>query len=257
MSCMDLTVGVSTALLSSGLLPLKQEHNHIPRRSSTLKEYAKKSFPNENIYEELKTPLSTFNKGDAQQFLFNSNKTRTMKTTNDVNIRTPSMKTKANHVLINAKSAMKKGISEPNLAKVSRTKSTASTFFSPRGLLDRFKRILPLSLSKQSINQQDNNGMTIDSDDSASTSSENNDDIRTSKLDHVSRVKNVYDTLGMYNKFDVLYFLIGAKYDRIDSVVVDRKGMAVLVRTKSSLCSLSCLYSVVSFISIEMLLFLI
>ena len=90
---------------------------------------------------------------------------------------------------------MKKGISEPNLAK---TKSSSSASpFSPRGLLDRFKRMLPLSLSKQSLNEM--NGMTIDSDDSTSTSSENNDDIRTSRLDHVSRVKNVYDTLSHSN----------------------------------------------------------
>jgi hypothetical protein len=80
---------------------------------------------------------------------------------------------------------MKKGISEPNLAK--------GKFFSPRALFDRFKRILPLSLSKQSLN--DTTAMTIDSDDSESLSSEYDDHLRTSRLDHVSRVKNVYDTL--------------------------------------------------------------
>ncbi|CAF5152637.1 unnamed protein product, partial [Rotaria sp. Silwood1] len=42
------------------------------------------------------------------------------------------------------------------------------------------------------------NTMTIDSDDSISISSENNDDIRTSRLNHVSRVKDVYDSLGMF-----------------------------------------------------------
>ena len=101
---------------------------------------------------------------------------------------------------------MKKGISEPNLPKVSRSKSPASTFFSPRHLIDRFKRILPLSSSKQSLNEKISHphdpvtsAATIDSDDSASTSSENNDHLRTSRLDHVSRVKSIYDTLSTSN----------------------------------------------------------
>ena len=109
--------------------------------------------PKENIYEELKPTLTPI-----------------------------PIKIKENRL----KSPMKKGISEPNLAK--------TRFFSPRSLFDRFKRILPLSLSKQSLNDT-NNGMTIDSDDSDSLSSDTNDDLRTSRLDHVSRVKNVYDTL--------------------------------------------------------------
>jgi hypothetical protein len=161
--------------------------------------------PRENIYEELKTPISTFNKHDVQQFLSTKKNTQTMKTiSNDVAFRTPTTKTKLNHPFANVKSAMKKGISEPNLAK---TKSS-STFFSPRGLINRFKRILPLSLSKQSLNEKsihDSNAIAIDSDDSASTISENNDDIRTSRLDHVSRVKNVYDTLGMYHEKERIY----------------------------------------------------
>jgi hypothetical protein len=170
---MDLTAGVSSALLSSGLLPLEKDKIH-----------TKKFIPKEHIYEELKTPLSTFTKDDFEEFLFQNSKTQTI--SNNV---TPQIKTKINHSLRNLKSPMKKGISEPNLAK--------TKFFSPRSLIDRFKRILPLSLSKQSLN--DTNTMTIDSDDSISISSENNDYIRTSRLDHVSRVKNVYDTLGMFN----------------------------------------------------------
>ena len=201
-SCMDLTAGVSSALLSSGLLPLENKHTPIQRKSNTLVKDTKNFKPKENIYEELKTPVSTLN----------NNKMQLMKTaSNSSTHRTSTMKIKGNRSLISNKSAMKKGISEPNLAK---TKSSSSTFFSPRNLIDRFKRILPLSLSKQSLNEKsfiDANGMNIDSDDSASTTSENNDDIRTSRLDHVSRVKNVYDTLGMYKK---VYFSMEIKEKR-------------------------------------------
>jgi hypothetical protein len=150
---MDLTAGVSNALLSSGLLPLEKAER--PTK--------------ENIYEELKPPIPT---------------------------PTPRIKSKLNHSLINInKSPMKKGISEPNLAK--------GKFFSPRALFDRFKRILPLSLSKQSLN--DTTAMPIDSDDSESLSSENNDHLRTSRLDHVSRVKNVYDSLSSGNHMNSLF----------------------------------------------------
>jgi hypothetical protein len=166
---MDLTAGVSNALLSSGLLPLEKDEIH-----------TKKFVPKENIYEELKTPLSTMDKS---------------KIPTNSNDLTPRMKTKTNHSLINSKSAMKKGISEPNLTK--------TRFFSPRALIDRFKRILPSSLSKQSLNET--NGMAIDSEDSESTSSETNDDMRTSRLDHVSRVKNVYDTLNTGNHMTSLF----------------------------------------------------
>ncbi|CAF2803273.1 unnamed protein product [Rotaria sp. Silwood2] len=202
-SCMDLTAGVSSALLSSGLLPLDTDDTNIECKSNILFDNIKKFVPNENIYEELQTPLSTIDKqDDVQKFLFNNNnKTQTMKiSSNYVTLGTSTIKTKVDYPLTNVKSAMKKGISEPNLAK---TKSSHSTFFSPRALIDRFKRILPLSLSKQSLN--DTNTVTIDSDDSVSISSENNDDIRTSRLDHVSRVKNIYDSLSMYNAY---YFLI-------------------------------------------------
>jgi hypothetical protein len=151
---MDLTAGVSNALLSSGLLPLDKEE----------------FIPKEHIYEELKSPLSTFNYSKSQTISNNI--------ISQIKIKE------------NSKSIMKKGISEPNLAK--------TKFFSPRSLINRFKRIFPLSSSKQSLN--DTNVITNDSDDSISISSENNDHIRTSRLDHVSRVKNVYDTLGIFNK---------------------------------------------------------
>jgi hypothetical protein len=155
-SCMDLTAGVSNALLSSGLLPLEKE-----------------ILPKEHIYEELKNVIQP----TKMQTLSNNRKPE----------RNDSLKT--------PKSIMKKGISEPNLAK--------TKFFSPRSLINRFKRILPLSLSKQSLN--DINEMTIDNDDSSSTSSESNDQIRTSRLDHVSRVKNVYDTLSTGNHMTNLF----------------------------------------------------
>ncbi|CAF5001693.1 unnamed protein product, partial [Rotaria sp. Silwood1] len=171
-SCMDLTAGVSSALLSSGLLPLDKDHTDMECKSNILFDNTKTILPNENIYEELKTPLATLDKNDAQQFLFNTNtnNTNNKRLSNDIIFHSSTTKTKVNHLLIHEKSAMKKGISEPNLAK---TKSSSSTFFSPRSLIDRFKRILPLSLSKQSLN--DTNTMTIDSDDSISISSENND----------------------------------------------------------------------------------
>jgi hypothetical protein len=201
-SCMDLTAGVSNALLSSGLLPL--EHTRPTRRSSnTPSKTTKKSIPNENIYEELKTPTATINKkDDSQQFLFNSSQPESKKP--DVILRTPTSKSKINHPSSTIKSAMKKGISEPDLAKRSRSKSP----FSPRGLIDRFKRMLPTSLSKQSLNEKvsnhNDNITTNDSDDSGSTSSENNDHLRTSRLDHVSRVKNVYESLSTTNNMPSL-----------------------------------------------------
>ncbi|CAF4792141.1 unnamed protein product [Rotaria sp. Silwood1] len=199
-SCMDLTAGVSSALLSSGLLPLDKDHTDMECKSNILFDNTKTILPNENIYEELKTPLATLNKDDAQQFLFNTNTNNNKRLSNDIIFHSSTTKTKVNHLLIHEKSAMKKGISEPNLAK---TKSSSSTFFSPRSLIDRFKRILPLSLSKQSLN--DTNTMTIDSDDSISISSENNDDIRTSRLNHVNRVKDVYDSLGSGNHIKNLF----------------------------------------------------
>lgn len=94
--------------------------------------------------------------------------------------------------------SMKKGISEPNLAK--------TRFFSARSLLDRFKRILPLSLSKQSLN--DLNSMTIESDDNDETdslSSDINDQFRRSRLDHVNRINHIYDTITNENHFMNLF----------------------------------------------------
>jgi hypothetical protein len=175
-SCMDLTAGVSNALLSSGLLPLEHKHKPIPKRSSIISEKTirKISISNEKTSEELKTP---------------KNNSQSQSKKSDIPISTPIIKSKSTPSSI--KSKMKKGVSEPNLAKRSRSKSP----FSPRGLIDRFKRILPLSSSKQSLNTQN------DSDDSGSTSSDNNDNLRTSRLDHVSRVKNVYDGLNTSNLF--------------------------------------------------------
>jgi hypothetical protein len=188
---MDLTAGVSNSLLSSGLLPL--EHKHIPHRSSITseKKLKKSSISNENTSEELQTPPSKILKGNTQQFLFNNSQPQSKKS--DVSGRTSINKLKTT-------TNMKKGVSEPNLAKRSRSKSP----FSPRSLLNRFKRILPLSLSKQSLNQNDN-PTTNDSDDSGSTSSENNDNLRTSRLDHVSRVKNVYESLNISNHISNLF----------------------------------------------------
>jgi hypothetical protein len=172
---MDLTAGAANALLPPSRLPLKYEPSIVPRRSSIISEKTrKKSVRHEHIYEEPKlndTQLKSIDKNDAI-------------------IRIPTTK-------ISVKSIMKKGVSEPNLAKTSQNRSP----FSPRGLFDRFKRILPLSSSKLSLNDKstninDNQTITNDSDDSASTSSENNDNIRSSKLDHVSRVKSVCDSLG-------------------------------------------------------------
>jgi len=96
---------------------------------------------------------------------------------------TPKTKSKVNQP---SKTNMKKGVSEPNLNKRSRSKSP----FSPRGLLDRVRRALPiLSASKQSLNHND-------SDDSASSISEHNEQrIRISKLDHVCRVKSSYESV--------------------------------------------------------------
>lgn len=197
---MDLTAGVSSVLLSSGLLPLDQDHFDLETKSNVSLDHPKKFTQHENIYEELKTPISTLNKNDVNQIPIDNRKAQTMKTLpNDIKHPTPIIKSKVDHPLTHTKSVMKKGVSEPNLAKAKST-SSSSTFFSKRGLIERFKRILPLSLSKQSLNEKsfnDISGMAIDSDDSASTTSENNDDIRTSRLDHVSRVKNVYDSLGM------------------------------------------------------------
>ncbi|CAF1456154.1 unnamed protein product, partial [Adineta ricciae] len=192
-SCMDLTAGVSSALLSSGLLALDKQCLHTDQSADIV--------PDENIYEELKTPLPTLTRDDGEQFQFHTKRAQTMKTIScETRFQAPIPKPKTNRPFANIKSAMKKGVSEPNLAK---SKTASSTFFSPRGLINRFKRILPLSLSKQSLN--DSHAVTIDSDDSGSTTSETTDDIRTSRLDHVSRVRNVYDTLGSGSHLSSLF----------------------------------------------------
>ena len=199
---MDLTAGVSNALLSGGLLPLEHQPTEIPRRSSNVSEIKTRFADVENDNGALKSP-STAVKVDPtpQPTLYNSSHAAPAveKSSKRTGIfHTPTIKRKNNEKLV-----MKKGVSEPNLAKNPRSKSPGSTFFSPRHLIDRFKRMLPLSTSKQSLNEKvihlsENNPLraTVDSDDSGSTSSENNDHHRLSRLDHVSRVRSIYDTLG-------------------------------------------------------------
>ena len=183
---MDLTAGVSHALLASGLLPADDtNHRSLQHRSSTLPQNLKNVNEHENIYEELKvTPTSTFK----------SSPTPTMKSTgHDTSHRRPRNGMKGAR-------PMQKGISEPNLVKVNRT---SSPFFSPRGLINRMKRMLPLSLSKQSLTSINGSAVVVpESDDSTSTSSDTNDDIRMSRLDHVNRVKNVYDSLSKSRAVD-------------------------------------------------------
>lgn len=112
-------------------------------------------------------------------------------------------------------SPLKKGISEPNLYK----KATSSPFFSPRGLINRVKRFFPLSASKQSLHEKAlhriaTTTFTLESDDSTSLSSDNTDEIRLSRLDHVNRVQHIYDTLGrISSSFSVslsLFLAIGS-----------------------------------------------
>jgi hypothetical protein len=179
---MDLTASV----VSSSILPSENEEKCVLRRTNAISQKKRKS---SITTEDLKTAKNEPQKmvsNDSQVPLKEMNKP-------DASIRTPTTKTKTNPSST-TKTNMKKGVSEPDLAKRSRSKSP----FTPRGLIERFKRILPLSLSKQSLNQND-------SDDSGSTSSESNDHLRTSRLDHVSRVKNVYDTLGTSNHMSNLF----------------------------------------------------
>ena len=188
---MDLTAGVSTTMLNSTLLPLEtpSQQRSRPSNQSNIKR-------NKNVYGTLK-------KDQMESNVL----TNTEKETKSA--QTPIMKPK---IIQTNKTNMKKGVSEPNLPKASRSKSPAATFFSPRHLLDRVKRVL--SSSKQSLNEKtvppppplasqtidpSISAATNDSDDSASTGSENTDQIRTSRLDHVSRVKTMYDTLSSSN----------------------------------------------------------
>ena len=115
---------------------------------------------------------------------------------------TSTMKSRASesnfyHKTKMSSSQLKKGVSEPNLHK----KMTSSPFFSTRGLINRVRRFLPRSASKQSLNEKNSNRLTtttftLESDDSISTSSDNTDEMRLSRLDHVNRIQNIYDTLG-------------------------------------------------------------
>ena len=199
---MDLTASASNTLLSNNRRLLKHEHNDSMHRSGILSEkVTRKSIRDKNIYEDLHTSLLTkVEEDDKQQLLFNSVyiQSDNVGKNNDI-FQTPATKIKFNNLLTTKKNIMKKGVSEPNLAKTSENKSP----FSPRSLINRLKRILPLSLSKQSLNEkistQNDPTVTNDSDDSASTSSDNNDRLLTSRLDHVSRVKNAYDSLNTSN----------------------------------------------------------
>ena len=157
---MDLTAEVSVHLPER-----VAEHRSLQQRSSTLPEKLTNAMERENIYEELKLPPT---------------------------LPTPRSPLRRSRPLNSSASPMKKGISEPNLAKGMRT---SSPFFSPRGWINRMKRMLPLSLSRQSLTSVNGSVVVVESDDSTSTSSDNNEEIRMSRLDHVNRVKNVYDTL--------------------------------------------------------------
>ncbi|CAF1554152.1 unnamed protein product [Adineta ricciae] len=194
-SCMNLTAGATPTGLSSplGVLPSKHDHYQMPRRSSvTSEKISSNTSRNGNVYEELRNASSSttlIKITDSPQVLVNSSESSKANANHHI-LRTPTTKSKMAQPSLTVKSVMKKGVSEPNLAKTSSNKSA----FSPRGILERFRRLLPLSSSKQSLNEKSNN--PNDSDDSTSTSSETTDNIRTSRLDHVSRVKTVYDSLG-------------------------------------------------------------
>ncbi|CAF0829324.1 unnamed protein product [Didymodactylos carnosus] len=163
-SCMDLTAGVSNVLTSTGPASFLN--------SAKL----------ENTYE-LKTPLSTTSK--KKKDFFNEKD-------DDVVFRSKTKQPSKIITKTTKSGIMKKGISEPNLAI---SKQSKGTLFSPRNLFDRFKRIV--SLSKTSLNTPETPqiGQDGDSDDSISTT-DNLDEIRSSRLDHVSRIKNFYDSLG-------------------------------------------------------------
>ena len=200
-SCADLTAGV--ALVTNAFLLVEHERARIQHRSSTLPDYTKQTLHNENIYEELKTPSAPVDKGHAPHFSFDHQLPGTVRNSF---VPRESPRKKTTHQSMTApRSPMKKVVSEPNLAKIDCGKVPSAPFFSPRGLLDRFKRILPVYSSKQSLNegsivsQPNTSVVTVESDDSTSSSSDNNDEIRTSRLDHVSRVKTIYDTLGNVN----------------------------------------------------------
>ena len=202
-SCADLTAGMNNALVPTAFLQVEHERARIQHRSSTLPDYTKQALQNENIYEELKTPSAPVDKGHAPHFSFDHQLPGTVRNTF---VPRESPRRKGTHQSMStSRSPMKKVVSEPNLAQIDCGKAPAAPFFSPRGLLDRFKRILPVYSSKQSLNegsivsQPNASVVPVESDDSTSSSSDNNDETRTSRLDHVSRVKTIYDTLGNVN----------------------------------------------------------
>ncbi|CAF3043923.1 unnamed protein product [Rotaria socialis] len=191
-SCMDLTASVTNTLLLNDHLPLKQEQTRISRRSE------KPSLSNEPSKSSVSPMLSN---NDREAFLYNSSQNEL----NTMHTNTPSFNAPLSKQKTSKKSSMKKGISEPNLTKTSRNRSP----FSPRALLDRFKRMLPISLSKQSLNEKPTNhndriSPQNDSDDTGSTTSENNDNIRTSRLDHVTHVQNICESLSTSNNMSSL-----------------------------------------------------
>lgn len=207
---MNLTTGASTTFMSNTLSTKVNPSPEIPLRPGAFFDRQGTSTPSESIYETLRTPPSTV-KGDMRQRVNFSSPIKPNEPINgrirrplvtDHPVQTPTMKRKGSQVSNLLKPSMKKGISEPNLTKNNRSKSPASVFFSPRQLFDRFKRILPLSGSRQSLHEKEVStnenvsvATTVDTDDSLSTSSENSDQFQTSKLRHVKRVKSIYDTM--------------------------------------------------------------
>lgn len=190
---MDLTASASNTISSNDRVLLTQEQNRQSFRSEKTS----------HTYEPLKVPLTpTIHTNNNETFLYNSSQSEI----NTMHKITPFNHLPTTKIKGSKKSNMKKGISEPNLTNSARNKSP----FSPRGLLDRVKRLLPISLSKQSLFEKtntisdNNNKIQNDSDDTGSMSSENNDDLRTSRLDHVSRVRNIYDSLSSSNNMSTL-----------------------------------------------------
>jgi hypothetical protein len=177
LSCMDLTASISQALIANHWLTSEHDQHIVQQRSSTLPETIKPLFTHENIYEELQND-------DRQISLVN--------TRSSISTRMSNRHQRS----IDSLSSMKKGISEPNLAKDNRyLSSTASPLFSTRNLINRFKRLLPRTLSKQSLMNDNVRTRINDSDDSTSTASDTIDDIHRTRINHVNRAKHIYDTL--------------------------------------------------------------
>jgi hypothetical protein len=211
---MDLTAGVSNVLLTSGLLPSDSQSTEVQHRSSnpSVTKYAMND--STDTIDETSTSLSScLDKHSTQDLpLVHPSPALSEKLVKRTFfINTPTDKRKDDLATEKPRSNIRKGVSEPNLAKASRSKSPVSALFSPRHILDRFKRFLPQSSSKQSLNEKNSRvddprsvRTTNDSDDSASISSESNVQSRTSRLDHVNRVRNAYDTIGTSSQISSL-----------------------------------------------------